>query len=56
MSRRIHMTVIVGSRMLVRLKMRSRIKGKNMMFMIKLMRKYLAIERPAKRICQYADK
>ena len=38
------------------LKMRGRIERKNMMLMVKLMSKYLAIKRPAECVCQHADK
>ena len=52
----VKMTIIVDGRMLVCLKMRRRIKRKNMVFMIKLMSKYFAIKRPAECICQHGDK
>ncbi|MGH8763890.1 MAG: hypothetical protein ACREUR_11800 [Nitrosospira sp.] len=52
----IQMAVIVKNITLMGLEVRRRIKGENMMFVIKLMRKYLAIKRPAKRIRQHTDK
>lgn len=52
----IQMAVIVKNITLMGLEVCRWIKGENMMLVIKLMSKYLAIKRPAKRIRQHADK
>lgn len=52
----IQMIIIVENGMLMGLKMRRRIKRQNMMLVIKLMRKHLAVKRPAKRVRQHTDK
>ena len=55
MGRGIQMAIVVEGCMLMRLKMRRRIQGKNVMLMIKLMSEYFAIKRPAESVRQHAD-
>ncbi|SCY64166.1 hypothetical protein SAMN05216420_11142 [Nitrosospira sp. Nl5] len=52
----IQMIIIVENGMLMGLKMSRWIKRQNMMLVIKLMRKYLAVKCPAKRVRQHTDK
>src|SRR5690242_13348619 len=52
---RVQMTLVLVDGTLMRLKVGSGIQREHLMLMIELMREDLAIERPAKRICQHAD-
>lgn len=56
MGSRIQVVIIIKSSKLMGLEVRRRIMGENVVFVIKLMRKYLAIKRPAKRVRQHTDK
>lgn len=51
----IHMPLVIAGGTLVRFEMGGGIQGKQMMLMIELMGKYLAIERPAKGVGHHAD-
>ncbi len=51
----IQVVIIIKSSKLMGLKMRRRIKRKNMMLMIKLMSEYFAIKCPDKSVRQHAD-
>lgn len=53
--RRIQMTFIIESGMVMGLKMRRRIKREHMVLMIQLMSEYLAVKCPAKCIRQHTD-
>lgn len=51
----IQMALIPENAILMGLKMRRRIEGENMVFMIQFVGKYFTIKRPAKCIRQHAD-
>jgi hypothetical protein len=55
MGSRVQMTLVIDEGMLMCFKVRSRIKGENVVLMIELMGEYLADERPTECIRQHAD-